>query len=68
MVPFMDKAPRDVVEAAEKWSATHGCGMSGKELELARAWFQLRKNGRQVRRINEVLLSRINAVLRKEHQ
>ena len=52
--------------AAAKWNATNGDGMTGKDLELARAWFQVRKDGRQVRRVNEVLRMRIASVFRKQ--
>jgi hypothetical protein len=45
--------------AVTKWKATSGNGMTNRELELARALFQERRNSRQVQRINDLLQVRI---------
>ena len=49
----------DLKAAADTWITTKGEGMADQDLELARAWFQSRRNSHQVRAINAVLRTRL---------
>jgi hypothetical protein len=51
--PMQSKLSAEIETAVAKWSATRGTDMTGRELELARAGYQMTRNSRQVRRIKE---------------
>jgi hypothetical protein len=51
-------------DAVAKWTATRGDDMTGRELELARAYFQEHRNSRAVSRINAVLRMQLMSRLR----
>ena len=49
----------DMTAAAEAFKLGRRAQMTNRELELARAWFQARRNSTQVGRINAELRDRI---------
>ena len=51
-------------DAVAKWTATRGNGMTGKELELARAYFHKHRNSRAVSLVNGVLRTQLTSRLR----
>lgn len=51
--------------AAENFADGRSWQMTGKDLELARAWFAEKRNSRRVAQINEVLRARLAARLQE---
>lgn len=49
----------EMKDAVTKWRITNGEGMTGRELELARAMFEEQRNSRAVSQINSVLRSQL---------
>lgn len=56
-----NESTKEMGAAKWKWITTHGEGMTGRELELARALYETSDDSRTVRQINEVLRARLLA-------